>query len=430
MRPLGEADLGDEPRLDPDDVALPHLRHLRHLRERRLVGAERLQPVEQPLDLGVVEARADVARPPEPAVLVDRQHERAEGARTPALPHRVADDDELLPALRLHLEPVAAAPSRLVAGVGALADDPLEPLRRRRLEERGAVVERLREPDGAVALVEQRLQPLVPLGQRQVDDRLALDLEDVEEIEHERPRSLLHRREAGAPLVVERADLAVEHAVRRLHRLHDRAGNRLEAGGQRVAVAARQFDFTARDRHDRAVAVPLHLVQPLLAGRHRLGERGQHRLVGARLARRGRVRRLLLHEQPVLRIASELRRDERPLAVQPLAVQAHGHAAVRLLLDELVRPPVPDLDRAGAVVARRDLALERRVGERVILDVDGKVLRAGLQGDALGDSPAEENAVALEPEVVVEPAGVVALDDEDRRLAALALPERLGRLRA
>ena len=77
------------------------------------------------------------------------EHERAEGARAPALPLRVADDDELLPALRLHLEPVAAAPSRLVAGVRALADDALEPLRRRRLEERVAVVERLGEPDGA-----------------------------------------------------------------------------------------------------------------------------------------------------------------------------------------------------------------------------------------------------------------------------------------
>ena len=61
----------------------------------------------------------------------------------------------------------------------------------------------------------------------------------------------------------------------------------------------------------------------------------------------------------------------------------------------------------------------------MILDVHGQVLRSRLERHALGDRPAEEDAVTLEPEVVVEPAGVVALDDEDRRLAALALRERL-----
>jgi hypothetical protein len=101
------------------------------------------------------------------------------------------------------------------------------------------------------------------------------------------------------------------------------------------------------------------------------------------------------------------------------------HAAVRLLLDELVGAVVPDLDRARAVVPLRDLALEGRIGERVVLDVHREHLRPRLERDALRDGPAEENAAALEAEVVVEPARVVALDDEDRRLAAPTLRERL-----
>ena len=111
-------------------------------------------------------------------------------------------------------------------------------------------------------------------------------------------------------------------------------------------------------------------------------------------------------------------------------MEPDGQPAVALLLDELVGAAVPDLDRARAVLALRDHPLERRVRERVVLDVDGQVLLAGLERDALGHGPARERATALEPEVVVEPRGVVALDDEDRR--AFGPParktERLGGL--
>ncbi len=111
-------------------------------------------------------------------------------------------------------------------------------------------------------------------------------------------------------------------------------------------------------------------------------------------------------------------------------MQVNREAAVRLLLDELVGAAIPDLDAAGAVVPGRDLALEGRVRERVVLDVDGEVLRAGLERHALRDRPAGERAVSLEPEVVVEPASIMALNHEDRRLAAAALGERLRRLAA
>jgi hypothetical protein len=65
----------------------------------------------------------------------------------------------------------------------------------------------------------------------------------------------------------------------------------------------------------------------------------------------------------------------------------------------------------------------------MVLDVDREVPLAGLERHALRHRPGEENAVPLEAKVVVEPARVVALDDEDRRLlGALAAAERLRRL--
>jgi hypothetical protein len=134
----------------------------------------------------------------------------------------------------------------------------------------------------------------------------------------------------------------------------------------------------------------------------------------------------LLEQQPVLGIAVELCRHERPGAVEPLAVQADGEAAVLLFLDELIGALVPDLDRAGAVLPLRDFALEAGIVERVVFDVDGERPLPRLERNALRHRPARERAVALESEVVMEPPRVVALDDEDRLLPSfLRLPEGL-----
>jgi hypothetical protein len=90
---------------------------------------------------------------------------------------------------------------------------------------------------------------------------------------------------------------------------------------------------------------------------------------------------------------------------------------------------VPDLDGAGAVVARRDLALERRVVERVVLDVHRERLLAGLERHTLGHGPARERSVPLEAEVVVEASRIMALHDEDRLLGPAPFArEGLGRL--
>src|SRR5205814_574354 len=100
---------------------------------------------------------------------------------------------------------------------------------------------------------------------------------------------------------------------------------------------------------ERPVAVPLDLEQPAGALRHILLESRQHRAVDLPLRRRGIA--AFPDEQPVLRVAVEMRRHERPQPVEPLAAQPDSQPAVLLLLDELVRPAIPDLDGTRAVLA-------------------------------------------------------------------------------
>src|SRR4029078_2383523 len=125
---------------------------------------------------------------------------------------------ELLLTVRLDLQPVARALAPDVPGVEPLRQDPLEALFLRSLEQRCTVVERLRHPYGGVAAVEELLQALPPLDQRQIDERLAVDLEDVEDVVHERRSRLplLHGGEARAARVVEGGELPVHHGVRSL----------------------------------------------------------------------------------------------------------------------------------------------------------------------------------------------------------------------
>jgi hypothetical protein len=66
----------------------------------------------------------------------------------------------------------------------------------------------------------------------------------------------------------------------------------------------------------------------------------------------------------------------------------------------------------------------------MVLDVDRQDALAGLERNTLRDRPRGQRTVALEPEVVVKPACVVALHHEHRVTGAAALrAERLGRLR-
>ena len=179
-----------------------------------------------------------------------------------------------------------------------------------------------------------------------------------------------------------------------------------------------------------AVAVPLHLVQPAAAGRQRVGRRRQHRRIAGR---RRRPRRfgavVLLDHQPVLLVAAQPRRYQRPQPLYALAGQQHGEAAVALALDQLVAAVIPDLHRSGAVFALGDHPREAGVLHRMVLRVHGQVTLAGIEREPLGERPRGQRASHLQPQVVVKPAGVVALDHEQRAAVAAAVAFVGGRLR-
>ena len=224
--------------------------------------------------------------------------------------------------------------------------------------------------------------------------------------------------------VVERAELSVEHDVGRADREGGAPRDVLEPFREVVVVPA--LNDTSPPDTVTIARNPSHFgsyTQPSPAGSD-VGRDGEHRPV----PRCAAFPRVLAQQQPVLGVAVEVRRYERPHAVEPLAVEADGQAAVALLLQQLVRAPVPDLDRAGAVLARGNRALEVGVLERVILDVHGEMPLPAPERNPFRHGPAGERPVALEPEVVVQPPRGMALDHEARSLVRPVAPvERLGR---
>ena len=134
--------------------------------------------------------------------------------------------------------------------------------------------------------------------------------------------------------------------------------------------------------------------------------------------------------RPGLCAAAAAGPDDREPAAQLLALEDELELAVldRLAPVErgrlrLPRAPVPDDHVAGAVLPRRDDALEVEVLDRVVLDVDRHPADARVEGRALGHGPRHQDALDLEPEVVVEAGRPMALDDEaagSRRARAIA----------
>ena len=294
---------------------------------------QRSEQAEQLANLGVVEAGADVPDIAQPAAVVDSEGERAErsGAATGAA--RVAGDDELLLLLHLDLEPVTRAAALEVARIDPLRNHALELLRGRRLEQGVAVLEAFRPEHGAVAAVEQLLQPRPPLAKRQVDERQPVGLEEVEDVVDERAFAALQLGEARPAGRIEPADLAVEDGVRRLHRSRYLVRDLGEPRRQVLAVPRDESHVAGSHVRDRAVAVELDLEQPAGACRQAIDRRRQHRRIVVPAGRRLDVATVAaLDQQPVLLLPVEVGRDQRPVAVQALAVQPHGQLAVALLL--------------------------------------------------------------------------------------------------
>ncbi len=114
--------------------------------------------------------------------------------------------------------------------------------------------------------------------------------------------------------------------------------------------------------------------------------------------------------------------DEDEAAVQLLAVElevqlAGGDRRGRVLrADRRPRAPVPDDDVTAAVLAPRDHPLEVGVLDGMVLDVDRQPARRRVERWTLGHRPAHQDAVELQPEVVVEAAGAMALHHESQLL--------------
>ena len=261
-----------------------------------------------------------------------------------------------------------------------------------------------------------------------------------------------------------------------------------ELGGPVEAVAGDQPDLAALNAGEEAIAVVFDLVQPF-GTRRRRDRRGRqlrfeidrHRRLsrtgdpvrparGRRLAFSGiphpiavagdrferaagldaerivgndgiaalRHRRVvaLLDQQPVrASFAGGLAAHphQRPVAVQLLAAQlefehALGMGRRRVGVGRDPGAAVPQQHRAAAVLAFGDHALETAIVERMVLDLDGEPLLAGVEARSLRHRPALQDAVELETEIEVQPARLVLLDDERESGAAAFLRE--GRLPA
>ncbi len=136
----------------------------------------------------------------------------------------------------------------------------------------------------------------------------------------------------------------------------------------------------------------------------------------------------MLDQQPVGALAAPtplvavpFHPHEHPAAMQALAFEDELEVA---LLQSLVRvalrqpvAAVPELHRAAAILAFGNGALEVAVVERMVLDLDRQPLDRRIERRTLGHRPRLEGAVELQPEIVVQARGVMALHHEAQRLA-------------
>lgn len=152
-----------------------------------------------------------------------------------------------------------------------------------------------------------------------------------------------------------------------------------------------------------------------------------------------RERIVVFDQQPICPLAAVAiiaHAHQHEAAVQALALQGELEVAFcQRLLRALISfrfpiAPIPEHDRAAAVLTFRNGAFEVAIVQRVILDLDCQPLVVRVEGWAFGDSPGFKDAIELEPQVVVQPGGIMFLDDEATAIATgeLRIAARLRRL--
>src|SRR3569832_2307336 len=131
-----------------------------------------------------------------------------------------------------------------------------------------------------------------------------------------------------------------------------------------------------------------------------------------------------LDEQPILLLLARLAHaHQRPQARELFTLETNLEVALAQALPRIVlrfpRAPVPQNVVALAVLMGGYFAFECAVIERVILDVHGETFIRGIEARPLRDGPALQGAVELEPEVVMQAARVVTLDEIGHALSGL-----------
>src|SRR5262249_17905493 len=107
---------------------------------------------------------------------------------------------------------------------------------------------------------------------------------------------------------------------------------------------------------------------------------------------------------------------EVPAPAELLAVQDELQPSLRQsrtgITDRLPGPSIPQQHRATAVLSLGNDTLERPVFHRMILGAHREAFLAGVEARSLGNRPAEQDAVQLQAEVVVQARRGVLLHHE------------------
>ena len=431
--------------------------------------SKRLEPLPEPLQLGAVEARADLGHVDEPPAVVDPDVKGAEAGPS-ALGIGVAADHELLATLALDLEPRARA-SRYVGARRPLGQDAFEPGLRGGLEEGRSGCLYVVAVAGDSERGEHPLEATLSCRERHPPEVVSLESQAVEEhgLDRHRGHRARHIGRAGEahaslePLEardaagVERDDLTIDQEVIE--------GERAERGDYFRIASRHDLLAPSEERHrvtpalrQHAHPVVLDLEEPVRALRRPVGRGREHerllpgghgpdrRLQGAelgadRVAHGACVTHLLEREpgpdrarvalrglrprdrlaglpdqEPLLVLAAHP--GESPAAAQLVPTEFHLEKPALELGQEIlglrraIASVVPHDNGAGAVVVLRDHALEVGVLERVVLDVDGQALDLRPERRPLGDRPALEHPGHFQAKVVVQAPGGVLLDDE------------------
>ena len=131
--------------------------------------------------------------------------------------------------------------------------------------------------------------------------------------------------------------------------------------------------------------------------------------------------------------------DERELTLELFTVEneldlSSGNFVARIVaFGQRIRALIPNDDAPRAVLPGGNVSLEIAVVERMILDVHCQAAVTGREGRAFRHGPRSQNAVGLEPEIVVQSRGAMHLNHEAhafrRARRGRRSPARLGRLR-